>query len=53
MSKEEYEKIPKISRDIMHKYVTSMQVSRKVKSDITVKNNVAVVRFMLRNIKKT
>lgn len=51
MNEGEYEKISKVNCEIMHKYVAYMQASSKIKSEATIANNVAIVRFILRNVK--
>lgn len=51
MSPGEYNTVSEINRNIMHKFIISMQNSRKITSERTISNNAMIIKFMLQNIK--
>jgi integrase len=51
MSRDEYDAVSETNRNIIHKFVTSMQHSRKITSERTIINNAMIIKFMLQNIK--
>ena len=50
-SGDEYDAVSETNRNIIHKFVTSMQHSRKITSERTIINNAMIIKFMLQNIK--
>jgi len=50
MEKDEYNALSEVNRNIAHKYIDSIANGTKTKSKATVKYNVSIIRFMLRNV---